>query len=384
MVGWFNLLLLNWRRYAAKVNNRPALTTLDLFAGAGGLTLGFAQAGYQSVGAVELDPSAAATFAANFGAEKLLVGSIQEALRLNALPAADIIIGGPPCQGFSALGSRDAADDRNGLWRYFAQAVQRLQPRAFLIENVDRFLRSPEYSKILWHCRKGGLLQGYHIVLAQVVNAASFGVPQNRRRTIIFGVRGRSEPLILEGLVLGESVGTVGSCLKESRSGRIRKQLPNSGVVEITTMDGEIHWIPGSYSTRQLHIGRQPTELSLRRYYAIPEEGNWKNLPTRLRPECWRNHSGKGMSDVMGRLVVDRPSVTIRTEFFKPEKGRYLHPWLHRPITHYEAAKLQSFPDNFEWCGSRIEIARQIGNAVPPAMARGLAEQIATYLSRHS
>ena len=82
----------------------------------------------------------------------------------------------------------------------------------------------------------------------------------------------------------------------------------------------------------------------------------------------------------MGRLHLDRPSVTIRTEFYKPEKGRYLHPWAHRPITHYEAALLQGFPEDFLWCGSKTEIARQIGNAVPVGLARAIAGQVHGYL----
>ncbi|MEU8270137.1 DNA cytosine methyltransferase, partial [Sphaerisporangium sp. NPDC049002] len=87
-----------------------------------------------------------------------------------------------------------------------------------------------------------------------------------------------------------------------------------------------------------------------------------------------------GSHDVMGRLYLDRPSVTIRTEFYKPEKGRYLHPWAHRPITHYEAALLQGFPEDYLWCGSKIEIARQIGNAVPVDLAKAIAGRVYSYL----
>jgi DNA (cytosine-5)-methyltransferase 1 len=130
---------------------------------------------------------------------------------------------------------------------------------------------------------------------------------------------------------------------------------------------------------KELHITRRPTELSLARFRAIPPGGSRKNLPDELMTECWRKHKS-GAGDVMGRLSWDKPSVTIRTEFFKPEKGRYLHPHEDRPITHAEAALIQGFPEDFLWCGTKTSIARQIGNAVPPPLARAIAEHLATRL----
>ena len=128
-----------------------------------------------------------------------------------------------------------------------------------------------------------------------------------------------------------------------------------------------------------LHFGRNPTDLSLARYMAIPEEGmnrfDLQRLAPELTPECWIRKTSGG-TDLFGRLWWDRPAFTIRTEFFKPEKGRYLHPVEHRPITHREAARLQSFPDDFVFMGSKIEIARQIGNAVPPVLAARIADSV--------
>ncbi|MDU7709520.1 MAG: DNA cytosine methyltransferase, partial [Clostridium sp.] len=127
-----------------------------------------------------------------------------------------------------------------------------------------------------------------------------------------------------------------------------------------------------------LHFGRNPTALSQERYRAVPVGGNrfdlQKNRPD-ITPACWIKKTSGG-TDLFGRLWWERPSVTIRTEFFKPEKGRYLHPEQHRPITHREAARLMSFPDEFVFVGSKTEIARQIGNAVPPVFA----QKIATYV----
>ena len=128
-----------------------------------------------------------------------------------------------------------------------------------------------------------------------------------------------------------------------------------------------------------LHFGRTPTSLSLKRYMTIPEEGmnrfDLQRLAPKLTPACWIRKT-QGGTDLFGRLWWDRPAFTIRTEFFKPEKGRTLHPSQHRPITHREAARLQSFPDAFRFIGSKIEIAKQIGNAVPPMLSARVADSI--------
>ena len=125
------------------------------------------------------------------------------------------------------------------------------------------------------------------------------------------------------------------------------------------------------------------TQLSLNRYRSIPPGGNRFDIPYHLLAPCWRTHR-TGSGDVMGRLFWDKPSVTIRTEFYKPEKGRYLHPTEDRPITHLEAARLQGFPDDYMWFGSKHSIARQIGNAVPLDLGEALGCHILSALSSSS
>jgi DNA (cytosine-5)-methyltransferase 1 len=131
-----------------------------------------------------------------------------------------------------------------------------------------------------------------------------------------------------------------------------------------------------------LHFGRTPTAMSIARYKAVPPGGNrfdlQKNAPG-ITPDCWVRKTSGG-TDLFGRLWWDRPSVTIRTEFYKPEKGRYLHPDQHRPITHREAARLMGFPDYFAFQGTKVEIARQIGNAVPPHLGGALARIVRAML----
>jgi DNA (cytosine-5)-methyltransferase 1 len=125
--------------------------------------------------------------------------------------------------------------------------------------------------------------------------------------------------------------------------------------------------------------------MSMKRYRAIPKEGmNRFDLLMRapeLTPKCWVRKKSGG-TDLFGRLWWDRPAVTMRTEFYKPEKGRYLHPEQHRPITHREAARFQSFPDSFVFKGTTIEIAKQIGNAVPPLLAARIADVVHVLLSK--
>lgn len=344
---------------------------IDLFAGCGGLTCGFVSTGrFRSVAAVEQDLAAAATYAANFGEDHIHHGEIEGWVG-GSLPEAEVVVGGPPCQGFSNLGKRLATDPRNELWRHYMNVLLRARPRAFLLENVDRFGKSDQFQALQRETDPGGLLQDYEIDAA-VVRATDFGSAQLRRRFIVIGThRDLPKIEIPEGSVPREAWRTVGQALEgiEPAVDRDERELPSATIEHF----GQI--VPGEFKSPDLHITRHYTATSLARFACIPEGGNRLNLPDRLKAPCWIGHD-KGSLDVMGRLRWDRPSVTIRTEFFKPEKGRYLHPEQDRAITHREAARIQGFPDEFKWCGSKIQIARQIGNAVPIELARALADHI--------
>ena len=350
--------------------------TIDLFAGAGGLSLGFALAGadgaaFEPVFAVEHDLAAARTFKTNFGAH-VYDGDI-EFFDVAGYPDADVILGGPPCQGFSPLG-RDR-DDRsrtelNGLWEHYLAAVLRVEPQAFVIENVPEFHRSQQLNELLHQMQTDPLLAQYGYKYG-VLDAADYGVPQHRRRGIFVAARGREVPWPpppTHGARRGceYSYVTVRDAIGD---------LPAVPTTDQPTMSSD--------STQDLHIRRNPTAKSRARYRAIPPGGNrfdlQRNRPD-LTPACWLSKP-TGTTDVMGRMWWGRPSPTIRTEFFKPEKGRYLHPELDRPISHREAARLQSFPDSFVFEGSKIEVARQIGNAVPPLLGRSLALFVAALLA---
>lgn len=329
---------------------------IDLFAGCGGMTAGFVAAGFEPVLAVEWDRAAAATYAANFGDDHVFCGDIAD-LPEASVPEVDLVIGGPPCQGFSNLGTRDPADPRNRLWREYVRVLRRARPAVFVVENVDRFHRAPEF----------GLLRealGDYELAHGVLNAADYGVPQRRQRTIVVGSR-VGPPRLPAPTHAGRWV-PVRSALR--------------GVPRRPASDLPAAARP--FTGPEIHVGRRPTPTSVERYRAVPEGGNRFDLAAArpdLLPDCWRNKP-TGTTDVMGRLWWDQPSVTIRTEFYKPEKGRYLHPSEHRPITHWEAARLQTFPSDFLWCGSKVAIARQIGNAVPSLLAQRIAETVVELL----
>ena len=315
---------------------------------------------------------AAATYAANFGRDHVHAIKIED-WQPDDIPSADVVIGGPPCQGFSNLGKRDASDPRNVLWREYARTLDRIRPDYFVIENVAAFFRSPQWELLQAEVEHGALtdyrLQRY------VVNAAEFGVPQVRKRAVVVGRR-RDHPPIPDPV--GELADpphrfvTVDQALID-----LPAYVPPESVdLPSGTFEFEDTGYPGAFKTTQLHITRRMTEVSRHRIAAIPRGGNRFDIPDELLAPCWRKHR-TGSRDVMGRLCADRPSVTIRTEFMKPEKGRYLHPTQPRPLTHAEAALLQTFPPDFQWCGSKAAIARQIGNAVPVRLAHELGRAIA-------
>lgn len=342
---------------------------IDLFAGCGGLTQGFVSSGaFTPVAAVERDLHAAATYAQNFGSH-VYVGDIADWVQ-GSIPAAEVVVGGPPCQGFSALGKQDPQDPRNAMWRHYVETLRKVRPVFFVLENVPQFLSSAEFAAFAAETARGGLLSQYKLE-PFMLNAAVYGTPQRRRRAVVIGRRREVDPV-------GRPEQVAGSTLADAFPSWLSPHVTETELPQSSVDFGE--WrVPGVFKVRDLHVTRSPSGISMARFRAIPPGGNRTNLPDHLLTPCWRKHKS-GAADVMGRLVWAKPSVTIRTEFFKPEKGRYLHPDEHRPITHAEAAFIQGFPEGFGWCGNKASIARQIGNAVPPPLAEAIARHLARRL----
>lgn len=332
-----------------------SLRCMDLFSGAGGLSLGFAEAGFVPIFAADTDEACIESYGANFPDVRVFCGDTRT-LSSFADCDADIVVGGPPCQGFSPLGKMSARDIRrsehllmNSLCMEILRAARDVDAVAFVMENVPQFLRSAEFRLFVEKAEEIGFQ-----IACGVLQAEEFGVPQRRRRGVTIGVRGSMA----------------------------RMPMP---IAARSTVRDAIGDLPLEPDGRNLHIGRNPTAKSLERYRQIPPGGNrfdlMRNRPD-ICPACWLNKP-TGSTDVFGRLEWEKPALTIRTEFFKPEKGRYLHPEAHRPITHREAARLQSFPDSFEFRGTKLQIAAQIGNAVPPELARHVAEHLGRLLERN-
>lgn len=320
----------------------PILTMGDVFSGCGGLAWGFRMAGFESKFAVDIDPASCNTYERNFG-HPVFCGDIAHVV---AVPKVDVLIGGPPCQGFSPLGKMSSGKHAlarhtklNKLWQEYLRILDAAAPRAFVVENVPQFLNSREFALF----REEAAERGFRLVRG-VLNAHHYGVAQLRRRAVVIGAKGTDPSL----------------------------PLP---VDHRATVRDAIGDLPLDPIGKDWHIGRNPTKKSITRYRCVPPGGNRFDLMRKrpdLTPACWLNKP-TGSTDVFGRLRWDEPALTIRTEFFKPEKGCYLHPEAQRPITHREAARLQTFPDEFEFVGSKIEVARMIGNAVPPLLAYNVA-----------
>jgi DNA (cytosine-5)-methyltransferase 1 len=242
------------------------------------------------------------------------------------------------------------------------RALRESRAKAFVMENVPQLLRSKEYDAF----RRAAEDLGY-VVEGRILNAADYGVPQTRRRAFVVGVLEGDPPW-------PEATHADPALLDPTKE-------------PWQTFRKAVAGLPRKPTGEAWHRARNPRPISLERYRTIPGEGEGRfDLAERrpdITPPCWLRKK-TGSTDVFGRLWWDRPAFTVRTEFYKPEKGRYLHPQEHRPITVREAARCMTFPDDFVFPEDQpmTAIAQQIGNAVPPLLARRIAERLAEHLSR--
>lgn len=349
------------------------LTTVDLFAGCGGLTLGIAQAARQlNRGldvrlAVELDPTAAAVYRANFPLVRELcvadVTSIFSPELENPLTAAeiyvrrrvgklDVLVGGPPCQGHSNLNNHTRRDDpKNALYAIMARAACVLQPEVVVIENVPAVVNDKYKGKNAVSVVREKLRELDYAVCDQVVSLYELGVPQRRKRHILVAIRkGKDRPQeVLKSLSsspanLADLEWAI-SDLVEPAGGQLFDRVPKASAANIKRM--EYLLANGEY-----------------------------DLPNHLRPKCHQGeHSYKSM---YGRLSWKKPAQTITSGFGSIGQGRYMHPDQPRALTPHEAARLQGFPDYFDFGGvtTRSALATMIGNAVPPQLARRLILEV--------
>ena len=318
---------------------------MDLFSGAGGFSLGFQEVGFENIFAVDIEKEFCETYKFNFPKHILIEKDIskltnEEVLKLTDNKKIDVIIGGPPCQGFSIAGNigRKFIDDpRNRLFKEFVRIVNIVKPKYFVMENVAR-LYSHNKNQTRREIIKDFERLGYKVE-CQILNAADFGVPQIRKRVIFIGSRVRDEikfpqPIVKQYKTVKEAIDDLPS-LKSGETSNI----PNHNAMNHTTQ-------------------------MLEKMKYVSDGGDRNEIPEYLRPK-----SGDARKYI--RYNSQKPSITITGDMRK-----VFHYSQNRALTVRELARLQSFPDNFIFKGKSISAQQQVGNAVPPLMAKAIAEII--------
>lgn len=343
-------------------------TIIDLFAGVGGLSLGFEMAGFKVVLANEIDKDIALSYKKNRPRVNLIVEDITklpiEKTFANYVKSVDVIVGGPPCQGFSQKGKRKSINDkRNFLFQYFFKVVEFVRPRYFVMENVPNLLTTENgyFKKEIFQ-----LFQsiGYSLS-AKILNASDYGVPQNRRRAIIIG-KLHGMPIIFpecldKKTTVWEAISDL-SFLDSAEGEEIQnyRSEPQTPYQRMLRKNSTALWN---------HIATKHSQIAIERMKLIPFKGDRSSLP--------KEHLTKSIySGTWSRMHPDDVSVTITTRFDTPSSGKFTHPFLNRAITVREAARIQSFPDTFHFFGTKTSQMKQVGNAVPPLLAKTIAEKI--------
>lgn len=358
------------------------MDVIDLFAGCGGLSLGFVRDGYTVKKAVEYDEKIADTYIRNYPEVDMIVDDIRNIDQSGIFKYgdADVIIGGPPCQGFSMAGSRIRegfmGDPRNYLFKHYFNIVKAVKPKVFIMENVKGIMTMQSgkiFDEIKNIFQDANRLSGqpYHLYY-RVVKAVDFGIPQKRERVIIIGTTFDNVNI---------------SNLWDSTISVIKKEYPSYfdkvtvrdaiGNMPPTTSDGKIanpeaiteyqKYLSSNSKILSNHTETNHSKLTIDRMRRVNNGQNFTVLKEKINSV----HSGS-----YGRLCWDEQSPTITTRFDTPSGGRFIHPTKNRTLTPREAARIQSFPDNFIFYGNKTTIRKEIGNAVPPKISFFLAKLV--------
>ena len=336
-------------------------TAIDLFCGCGGVTAGLKAARFRVIAAVDNDPIACRTYRANHPSVRLMEKDITEIdprhIRENLLRhgTLDLLVVCAPCQPFSSHQRTVAEDDRVSLMLQAIRFADALQPRLILFENVPG-IEGPLFRTLRDSLMTGLRDQGYHFGTTMQLDAADFGVPQRRVRCIMLASKDHTAPELPQSRVDGRqaTVRTAIGDLKPLRSGETD---PND----------------------ELHFARDHRPVALERLRHIPRNGGSRDsLPSELQLQCHKGH--KGHPDVYGRMTWDAVAPTLTTGCTDLTRGRFGHPRDDRAVTLREAARLQTFPDEYRFLGNSKEIATQIGNAVPVRLIEHLAPTLKSLL----
>lgn len=340
------------------------LNVLDLFCGAGGLSCGFERAGFNILLGIDNDKKALETFEANHNGAKSICGDItgisyEDIRAVIGNQQIDVIVGGPPCQGFSLSGPRNFNDPRNKLYLSYIRLVQEIRPRAFVIENV------PGLVGLFKGEVKDSIVESLSVlgydVKYKILCAADYGVPQSRKRVVFVGVKkGEREffyPETLDYIVTCEMALSDLPALTDTRGEDVQDYVaaPQNLYQEIMREKSPKvrNHIAATHSEKVQHI------ISL-----VPDGGNYKNLPEEYR-------SSRNFHVAWTRFASQKPAPTIDTGH-----RHHFHYRYNRVPTVRECARIQSFPDDFIFIGNKTQQFRQVGNAVPPLMAERIAEQV--------
>lgn len=308
----------------------------DLFCGAGLFSAAFESQGAESVFAYDLDPYAIRSFCHNLRGR----ASVREINAATDTTSVDVLIAGPPCQGFSTLGRRDPKDARNGLCLHIPRWAKDTDAKVVVVENVPPFLQSPFWGKMAARLKR----LGFELTTWEL-DAADFGTPQTRRRAF-----------------------TIASKIGLPPIPKPLRQKATAGAIFAKA-------IPAN---DPMHIWPDASALAKARFALVPARGDKRDI-LRQRPDIcppsWKR-MGANATDVWGRMDPTSPSNTLRCDFQNPSKGRYLHPSEDRVLSLREGARLQGVPDHWTFFGHRTAITRQIGNGVPLPLGRQVAKHV--------
>ncbi len=351
-----------------RVDDKPIC--IDLFAGAGGFSFAAALAGFSVRLAVENDKHAAATLNENIGRfqsdpcktvnEDILDLDPRKLASESILGSedCDLVLGGPPCQGFSTHRIRGAGvdDERNKLINTYFEFVEAFKPRAFLMENVPGMLWE-RHKNYLEEFYSNGETAGYHVMSPKVLDARDFGVPQRRKRVFILGIRE--------------------DCMRADF--QWPPEATHINPKHLTDERGLLPWSDCSSAFGPVleddpnNVHMNHTAELVKAFASTPKNGGSRKDSNRLLP-CHKNHDGH--KDVYGRINPENPAPTMTTACINPSKGRFVHPTANHGITLRQAARIQTFPDDVVFQGGLIAAGKQIGNAVPVMLGVALLNHL--------
>ncbi|MFW0182493.1 DNA cytosine methyltransferase [Rothia sp. CCM 9417] len=367
-----------------KMKNKPKV--LDLFSGCGGMSWGLDLAGFEIIGAVDEWETALKTFKLNHPGAKTFCGDIRDIETSKVLEELemrqgdiDVIVGGPPCQGFSknvVAKKRFIDDPRNQLFREFIRFVDELRPKVVVMENVAEI-----YNSYRGEVRKeiSDLLESFgYSVGVKVLTAADYGIPQRRKRCIFIASL-NGDPVFPEPTHYEYKSNQMENLFslneKYVSAWQAISDLPylEPGQTKIFYEQDAVNdyqkWVRNNAKSFDNHFYNPPSDIQKARYEALEPGQAIKDLPEELRPKS-------GYSGAYGRLDFESISPTITRWVFHAGSGRYGHPQQYRTLTMREAARIQSFTDDFKFYGRKNEVAGQIGNAVPPKLMLVLGDEI--------